>query len=72
MFCWCYSAFLVPLHSGNDEQLQNSLPELMPFFATRFIIGLPHLGHKGASDCMHFFSENASLSVITLSVNLDI
>jgi len=49
LFYQCYSAFLVPLHSGYDEQLQNSLPELMPFLATRFIIGFPHFGHNGAS-----------------------
>ena len=48
-FLHYFSAFLVPLHSGYDEQLQNSLPELMPFLAMRFIIGFPHFGHNGDS-----------------------
>ena len=39
------------MHSGYPLQLQNSLPELMPFFATRLIIGFPQTGHVGASAC---------------------
>lgn len=43
-----YTIFLVPLHSGYAEQLQNSLPLFMPFLAIRLIIGLPQRGHAGA------------------------
>jgi len=43
--------FLVPLHSGYPLQLQNSLPELTPFFATRLIIGFPQTGQLGAPAC---------------------
>lgn len=60
--------FLVPLHSGNPLQLQNSLPALTPFFATRFIIGLPHFGQVGASLWMLCSVLNASLSAVKASV----
>ncbi len=60
--------FLVPLHSGNPLQLQNSLPALTPFFATRFIIGLPHFGQAGASLWTLCSVLNASLSAVKASV----
>ena len=46
-----YLTFLVPWHSGYAEQLQNSLPEFIPFFAIRLIMGLPHNGQEGESAC---------------------
>ena len=49
--CRYYVIFLVPLHSGYPLQLQNSLPELMPFFAMRLIMGLPQTGQVGALAC---------------------
>ena len=43
-----YLMFSVPLQLGKALQLQNSLPELTPFWATRLIMGFPHNGHTGA------------------------
>ena len=40
---------LVPSHSGQFGQLQNALPALRPFFASRLRIGEPHFGQRGAS-----------------------
>ena len=64
-----YPMFLVPLHCGYPLQLQNSRPELMPFLATRRIMGLPQSGHVGASASTLFCVRWAKRSAVSPSVN---
>lgn len=42
-------AFRIPRHDGYCEHPQKAFPALLPCFATRRTMELPHFGHDGAS-----------------------
>ena len=55
--------FRIPLHAGNVEQPQNSLPALRPLRATRKTISEPHSGHWGTIRSIYTFAPPDEHSV---------